>query len=295
MRMFIQGLSGEEGSTPTPPPTTDGGEGIFLMPDASGGDVGHGFTCTGLFFKEFNGLNPRFWVGNDGRNQEGSSDPDFYPSVVLVEIDYTSDNGNVLPVTTYATKLLEIKTKTIQDFTVQGVVEANDGTLWFASRPNVINIQPYADGSGNAIEISRFTATDANGLAYDEINNELLIKPYNGTSVERYSMSGTLLDSNVLSVGSGVDQINYDSANDLFYGGEGNNNVAAILRNYTLSTGVQGAFLGAFPYVLANEGVQIILHPDGHEYLYFASDAYYHDTGVPTNLQINAIHKIRIN
>lgn len=293
MRLFMQSLK----SSPITPVNPDGGECIYLTPDASGGDVGHGFTCTGLFFKEFNGNNPIFWVGNDGRNVEpptGSTDQD--ASIVLIECDYAAE-GDTVPANVYATKLLEIFTYPISDTSVQGVIEANDGTLWFVGATNIINIQSYGDGSNNAIEISRFEVVGANGLAYDDVNNELLVKVNSNLNIARYSTSGVLLDANALIVNStAIDQIYYDSAIDIFYGGLGSNGSAGSVRSWNLTTGIQGETLGGYPNVLASEGISFVNHSDGNRYLYYASDAYYHQTNIPdANYRLNAIHKLRIN
>lgn len=285
-------------SSPITPVNPDGGECIYLTPDASGGDVGHGFTCTGLFFKEFNGNNPIFWVGNDGRNVEPGvvgELPDQNASIVKVELDYAAV-GNTLPATVYATKLLEIFTYPISDTSVQGVIEANDGTLWFVGATNIINIQPNTDINGNAIEISRFEVVGGNGLAYDDVNNELLVKINSNANIARYSTSGVLLDANVLVVATSIDQLYYNSTTDIIYGSIGSNGNAGRVIPYNLSTGVEGETLGSYPNALASEGVSIVTHQDGNVYLYFASDAYYHQLNIPdANQRLNAIHKLRIN
>lgn len=290
MRMFYNSL------ITSMPESNDGGECIYLTPDASGGDVGHGFTCTGLFFKEFNGDNPRFWVGNDGRDREpaaGGSN-NFLPSIVLVELDYSAENGMVLPATHYATKIMEIKTENLNKGTVQGVIEANDGTLWFISHQNIINIEPYADVNGDAIEISRFTVTGANGLAYDDVNNQLLIKPNGTGDIGRYEMDGTLVKIDEINVAVGIDQMNYNSATGVFYGGSGSNGSPASLRTYDIHTGNLINTYSGYTNVLASEGVAIVEHPDGKTYLYYASDAWFHQTGIAPDLAINAIHKLEI-
>lgn len=278
-------------------PSNDGGDTIYLTPDASGGDVGHGFTCTGLFFKEFNGENPVFWVGNDGRDREPAAGGtnNFLPSIVLVELDYSATGGNSLPATNYATKIMEIKTENLNKGTVQGVVQANDGTLWFISNQHIINIESFPDEFGNGIELSRFTVSGANGLAYDDVNDELLIKPNSTGFISRYSTSGVLLVENEIEVITGIDQMGYESSSDLLYGGSGSNGNPAGLRFYNLTTGVLEETISGLTYVLASEGVSIVNHPDGKRYLYYASDAWFHQTGITPDLAINAIHKILIN
>lgn len=289
MRLFQSSLSNQ---SDTPPFPIDGGECIFLTPDASGGDVGHGFTCTGLFFKDFNNGNPQFWVGNDGRNQEGGS-TDFKASVVLVELPY-DDSGNSIPATNTGIKIGELFVETIQDGSVQGVVQANDGTLWVAIGSNIINITS-TPLNGIPTELSRFTVTDANGLAYDYTDDTLLIKANNDVAIKRYSTSGALLDANVVEVNAAVDQIFLDyQDNDILYVTSGSNNSPMAIRRLSISDSFTSTYF-SITDALAAEGVSVVYHSDGKQYVYGASDAYFHYTGVPAGYDINAIFKVLPN
>lgn len=285
MKLFQTSLTSQSG---TPILPIDGGESVYLTPDASGGEVGHGFTCTGLYFHKWNNGNPQFWVGNDGREQEPPHEPqDNIPSVVLLELAYDNiDNG--YPVTFHATKVKELLTESIQDSSIQGVVEANDGTIWFASGGNIINIENSADG--NAVEISRFSVS-ATGLAYDDVNDELIAKIGSDGVLKRYSTSGVYLGDSI-TVNNNIDQMNCNTSQDLFYGGLGSNGGTGSVDYYRFS---DGTYLGrdSYPNVQASEGVCLVYNPDdGKEYLYYASDGWFHQPPITNpDLKINAIFK----
>ena len=124
----------------------------FLPNGAQGENPSGGWTCTGLF-KLANG---NWLVGNDGRTAEGVTtflssviELSFDGQTIINEFDMSSTLGNQ---------------------SLQGVVQSNDGTYWVCGKPDSIyNLNP----STGAV-ISSFTATAANGLAYDPVNNNLI-------------------------------------------------------------------------------------------------------------------------
>lgn len=125
---------------------------MIIANGAQGQNPSGGFTCTGLF-KLANG---NWLVGNDGRTDE--ADTTFSPS--LVELSPNAD-----------TIINELDMSgIIGNNSVQGVIEANDGSYWLAS-PNADAI--YNVNSSTGALITSFAATDANGLAYNSTDNVL--------------------------------------------------------------------------------------------------------------------------
>lgn len=276
--------------------SVDGGQCIFLTPDASGGEVGHGFTCTGLYFDGWqpNG-NPRFWVGNDGRDREpgaGGIDPqDFKASVVLIELDYSANAGLTLPATVYAVKKRELLTESLNDSTCQGVAQANDSTIWFVSGGNIININETPNGV--AVENKRFSVSGANGMAYDKTDDTLLIHDGSGI-VKRYSNTGTLIDSNVISISTATDQMSLDRLdNDVLYTTSGSNGGSMSVTKRSISRAFSNTTQG-IATATAAEGCSVVTRPsDGTRYLYVSSDAWYHQGSQPSDdYKINSIQKV---
>lgn len=268
-------------------PIVDGGECIHLTPDAQGGDVGNGFTCTGLFYDKAESEARSdgklvFWVSNDGRNQE-TGDLNFHASIVKLLIDYSAGSDGYAGMPT-AEKLFEIDVEPYYDGTAQGIIIANDGTLYYATANRVLNFQK--DGT----YISLMVIPGANGLAYDSVSNTLLVKKGSSdTFIERWSMDGNLIDADVLQVQSNIDQIYLDrDDNNILYGGYGSNGSASYMKSYSISSGLELSTYGPYQRVQASEGISIV-----GDYLYYCSDAYFHHTNVnPPDLPINAIHKL---
>jgi hypothetical protein len=138
------------------------------LPDASGGDVGEGFTCTGLSRL----ANGNWVVSNDGRNVEG--DATFEPSVVILSPDFTTKVDEFL-LTDYITG----------PESCQGVVVLPDNTIWVAV-PSPATLLHIED-DGTEIEQVSLGYTP-NGLTYDTNRNELVVQT---TSTVRWLTPGT--------------------------------------------------------------------------------------------------------
>lgn len=160
-----------------------------LLPNgAQGQNPTGGFTCTGLF-KLANG---NWLVGNDGRTDEG--DATFSPSVVEL-----SPEGDTI------VNELDMSS-VVGDNSVQGVIEANDGSYWIAS-PNANTI--YSINSSTGAEITSFAATGANGLAYNSADNVLYWCSASSSTVHVYDIDTTSEVSTLTITVSTPDQLFY--------------------------------------------------------------------------------------
>lgn len=305
MRLFISSLQSGESSPPSQSWAEDGGECIHLTPDALGGDyefTGKGVTCTGL---DFHGWSlqghPQFWVVNEGRDREpgaGGIDPQVWlPSILLVELDYSASGGGASDRVT-GTKLKDLRCESFRAGTIQGVCEANDGTLYFAGGNIIYHIEPDNDANGDAVLLDTWSVTSGlyiSGLTYDYSNDTLLIFILGGgnTWVNRYSRTGTLIDANVVEIHSQTDQLFLDIYDpDVLWVGLGGNGSSAVLREYSISGAFASDFT-TFPNNQAGEGCAVVKHPvTGTVYGYTNGDGWYHQLPITNpDFQINAIHK----
>jgi hypothetical protein len=250
---------------------------IYTLPDAQGGDTGKGFTCTGLCYdiKESENLNNSliFWVGNHGSNRQSATNTYFTSSLVKIQININVKGK------AEAQKLVELDmSKITNNGTIQGVVADKFNTLWIVSFGNVINV------TKSGAEISRFYVKGANGLAYDAVNDYFFVKCNKESIIRVVNKSGNAIKN--IEAYASIDQMFYDASNKILYGGFGSNGKAGKLKSYDVETGEEIATYGTYANVLASEGVSIV-----GDYLYYASDAYYHPAPIPS-LEINAIHKI---
>lgn len=225
------------------------------VPDASGQDVvpGKGFTNTGLYRNE----DGTWWMGNDGRARGSAS---FFPSLVRVSADLT-------------TKLQEILLKPLFPSigSVQGVVVANDGTLWFASTDE--NLVRNVSTAG--VSLGSIAITSPNGLAYDKTNNRLIVQfPSN---VRTYNPA-TGAEVATLPFTAGIDHMQWLSNGDIIatIGNNGSTGEAYILRNGATGWRQWTPLTNA----LAIEG---IWYDETESRLYISSDEYFHNDATSVN------------
>lgn len=225
------------------------------LPDGLGGDVGEGFTCTGL---AYDATDDTFWFGNDGRNN--LADTSYQSSIV-----HTSKNG--------ATKLGEIDLVALYPAikSVQGVaIDTSDNTIWFSSTDE--NLVRHITKAG--AHIGSFAVTAPNGLAYDAVHDELLVLT-NASNLVRYSKSGTAGTSISMSLVSPDMLWLSADANELWMSYGFSISTGCYMMGCRFSDGFKtGQYLVA--EATAIEGI----HYDGTN-LYIANDAYMHV--VPNN------------
>ena len=224
----------------------------FLPNGAQGQNPSGGWTCTGLF-KLANG---NWLVGNDGRVNE--ADTTFEPSIVELSFD-----GQTI-VTEFDMSSI------VGNNSVQGVIEANDGSYWIAS-PNNNSIHNINSTTG--AEISTFAATGANGLAYDSINNNLLWCSAVSSTVHIYSI-GTATELSTITTSSSPDQLCFN--NGALFVTKGANGTEGDVYIYDV---VNDKFIGRLEDLPACEAIEGI-HVDDNS-ITLANDGGFHATAYP--------------
>lgn len=229
------------------------------VPDASGGDVGEGFTCTGLCLS----TNDTFWMGNDGRNISG--DVTYEPSLVNTSKDATSKIDEILLLPIYPSCE-----------SVQGVTEdTTDDTLFFASLNEGLIRQVTKAG----VDVSSISKVQPNGLGYDT-NNDTLWYSSADVSINQFvyeidKSTGAVLTtldlSSILGTGSNITDHLYVDPDDthlwISYGSSGEiGNVVKILK----SDGT-AVIHYRFGQIESIEGIYV----EGDD-IYVLSDAYFH-------------------
>jgi hypothetical protein len=174
----------------------------YSLPDASGGDPGEGFTCTGLV----RAPDGTWWCGNDGRNLDG--DLTYAPSLVHMSADWSTKLGEILLAPLYPG--IE---------SVQGVAyDTSDDTLWFSDLSG--NLIRHIQTDGTVLDSDDIAFTAPNGLAYDAARDMLYVGTTSGVS--RVTMAGAV-DAAYDAGASTWDQLWYDADLDLVYVSWGTN------------------------------------------------------------------------
>lgn len=238
------------------------------LPDASGGDAGKGFTCTGL---AHDASDDTFWISNDGRNVFG--DTSYLPSLVHV-----SKAGDA--------KLDEILLAPLfpSAQSIQGVtVDTSDNTLWFASFDEDLIRHVSKTGTNlGAIAV----ANEPNGLAYDPTTDSLLVLFDADDTIKRYDCAtGALLETHNLGAHFMLDHLWFDPAANCVWFSVGANNTSGFIKRYNLTTGILS------PAILVPDADSIEgIYMDGAN-LWVANDGYFH-AGTPA---LNRLLKYAFN
>ncbi|HAI98792.1 TPA: hypothetical protein DCL30_04650 [Candidatus Peribacteria bacterium] len=231
-------------------------ETFFNVPDGLGGDVGEGFTITGLAYDGEN-----LWAGNDGIAQDGGLVS--HPSVVKM--------------TLAGVKIAEYSMETIYDSdgSVQGVTyDTSDDTVWIAD--NGGGAVRHMTNAGVDIG-DGFSLAAVNGLTYDSTRDRLWVLV--GDILTRRQKNGTVDYTHDLGIGL-WDQLHYDADRDYLWVTEGDNGDAGQLHAFDIaSETIVG--VATVSDVTAIEGMTII---DGD--FYVAHDGYRHAAAVIQNNQV---------
>lgn len=181
------------------------------LPDASGGDAGQGFTCTGLT----RAPDGTWWAGNDGRDING--DLTYAPSLVHLSADFATVLDEILLAPLYPG--IE---------SVQGVAyDTSDDTLWFSDLAG--DVVRHIQTDGTALDTDDIAFTAPNGLAYDSGRDMLYVGTTSGVS--RITMAGEE-DAAYDAGASTWDQLWYDATHDLIvvsWGSNGQNGGLVVL------------------------------------------------------------------
>lgn len=237
------------------------------LPDASGGDTGEGFTCTGLA-RDSGGTD--FWAGNVGGNVSG--DVTVAPSLVRLSGDGMTKVAEILLATPFASVT-----------NVQGVAEdLIDNTLWFCAP---IQNKVHNISKAGVDQSKSFTLAGANGVAYDSLRDRLWLA--SGANIGRYTKAGVLEGSLFATGLSDLDMLFYDATTDLLYLSEGANGTAGYVRSYNPVTGVMNERVYRLASATGIEGVVL----EGTA-IYALHDGYFHSL-VPAHNQLQTYARVR--
>lgn len=240
------------------------------VPDLVDSISGKGFTCTGLCYDAQRGT---YWFGNDGRSVTG--DGTYRPTVV--EISINEETGAM-------TLVQDLDLSAVITGSLQGVtVDTSDNTLWVASLSD--DKIYHFDKSGNQLSGTiTLSVGEANGLAYDPVNDQFWICKQN--TLKRYNKSGTATVT-VSGITDDLDHLCFDSTNGLLYATYGTNGSGPHRVNvYDTTLSRYYRYVYFLNNIVAIEGIVV----RGGKLL-VVSNEYFHSVG--SSLNQLAIFKIR--
>ena len=243
---------------------------MFLVPDASGGDVGEGFTITGIFVDELETAGKpvgKFVVycANHGQNIQlpaGNGLPN-KASIVKLLVDVNATDLSA------PTMLDEIKVYEDANFgegkSIQGVCINNDNDIAFISPETGSGTAIYVYSKDGSFVISHSISGDnPNGLAFDTTNNYYLVYSTTG-SLRRFDTSFNLVDT--FTIGTGGDQLFYNNDTNKLY-------LSVDPSGYKIyNSSFNEEFVsGDLDRVLSVEGIAT-----SGKYMFIGNDGYYHE------------------
>lgn len=240
---------------------------VVTLPDgASHGTAGKGFTCTGIVKDSADGS---WWINNYGMATGADTRA---ASLVHLSSDFSTILGEITMASLGLAATIEL----------QGLCEdTSDGTLYLASAGEGKIYQVSKAGALLATLSSIATAGSMSGLAYDSINDRLIVGT--ATTVQRFTMAG-VAELPQFRLPFTIDQLSFHAANNWLLGTDGMNGSPGYLRIMEL-----GGEYGSYPRLLhevelteftAAEGCYL----DGTT-LYATSDDYFHNEPAPNTIQ----------
>lgn len=225
------------------------------VPDAQGGDVGEGFTNTGLT----RAPDGTWWVSNDGRDLDSGGSGTQTASLVHLSADFS-------------TKLDEIDIEGLVSATgsIQGIVyDPLDGTLWYASlaENKVYNITTA--GVLNTSKTINLTF-EPNGLAIDPVRRIFYIGRFNQAGIREYSLDTGTIIRTIDSGTSNGDQLWWDQDTNLLWQSVDDQTVRVLDVGVTSTTAVAVASY-TLTAAIEIEGIYKV-----GSTLYVCNDAYFH-------------------
>ncbi len=228
------------------------------VPDASGGVVNEGFTCTGL---THDATDDTFWFGNDGRGEEG--DNTFEPSIVQ-----TNKAGD--------TKISEILINPL-DATIQSIQGVTIDTTdvaqpLFAAAP-IQNKILKVSKAGALLDTFNIPSFNVNGLAYDGNRDSLWACAASTNVYELDKTTGAILNTYAVTTAHNLDQLYYDSDTAYLWATSGANSSdgTVVIFDTANNLAVVDSFI--LENTKAIEGIHV---EDGN--IYIANDAYFHQS-----------------
>jgi hypothetical protein len=176
---------------------------------------------------------------------------------------------------------------------VQGVAVDTSGaedTFWVATAGDrkLRHFHLYGGTPGQEITGDVFDwaaagfASNPNGLAYDPVNDALLVAPLSGTTVRRIAAnpaaSPRVSATTWTLATSTPDQLHYNASAGRLYYTTGANGADGLVRVLNMATGVDAEAFGPLQYAQAIEGLYI---DQGSEIMTVLSDGGYHTAASP--------------
>jgi hypothetical protein len=275
--------------------SVDHGENIFEMPmfQDPGDTSPRRVVNTGIAFHRWNAKNNlEAWVCDYGATDQSEIQANRDPHVHKILYDYSAHEtivSNATPTTILESIRLSI---TVSRRTVQGIDVDGNGKLWISDYNSLVQIEPVADGNGNAVVLQSFAITSINGIAYNPTTNRLVLKIDGDVNLKEYDLSGNLKNSNFLTVNNGIEGLTIDDANQMLYGASGGNfnGEGARIRKYNLATGSLIWTSSAYANAKSNEGLMLVQNGTDTPYFYQNSNAEFHPATDPT-LRKNTTNK----
>lgn len=250
------------------------------LPDGYGSHAGKGFTCTGLCRDPLDGT---FWVANHGKGK--ASDPSYVSSIVNLSADRT---------TIIREFRLDADMGIAGATSVQGIaVNTVTNKVAFFHLGDLKIYEVDRDGTGCTANNTIGALTGANALTWDSVLDQYVTAV--GAAAKWYNRSTGALVKTV-NLAAAPDQVHYDAArNWLFYSYGANGSpgmIGAADLNAVSITGEPEPVLITCTEAVAAEGIVV----EG-DTIYFASDEYYHGSGlnriirfshaIPTYIRVN--------
>lgn len=241
---------------------------MFLVPDASGGDVGEGFTITGIFVDEVETAGKPVgefvvYCANHGQNIQlpaGNGLPN-KASIVKLLVDVNATDLSA------PTILKEIKVHEDANFgegkSIQGICFNNDNNIAFVSSSPTRAMFVYTK-DGVFVSENSISGDNPNGLAFDSINNYYLVYSSTG-SLRRFDTSFNLVDT--FTIGAGGDQLFYNNETNKLYLSVDPSGYKIYDSNFN-----EEFVSGDLDRVLAMEGIAT-----SGKYMFIGNDGYYHE------------------
>jgi len=240
------------------------------LPDASGGQVGKGFTCTGLCYIETCTTVPAysdcFAVANDGRGTSG--DP-HEPSIVIIRRTDKAKVGEIVMDTSVFSSM-----GSLQGIAWEPVAEQFYIVSLAESLVRVFDVD--SDGTSNASSWS--VPADTNGLCIDPVAEKLYTLNLSG-ALSSYNYDGTGVTALAAMTGRAVvDHLTYVAGTIYATVGSNGSRGGIVRYNVAANTWAPTSNDSVLTEALAVEGIVLL-----DDRLYVANDGFFHATGTMKN------------
>ena len=242
---------------------------MFLVPDASGGDVGEGFTITGIFVDEAeSALKPAgqfvIYCANHGQNIQAPNGNGLAnkASIVKLLVDVNAADLST-PTLLDEIKLHEDVTNFGTGKSIQGICINDDDDIVVVSPSPTRSIFIYTK-AGVFVSENSISGDNPVGIAFDSSNNYYLVYSNTG-SLRRFDTSFNLVDT--FTIASGGDQLFYNNDTNKLY-------LSVDPSGYKIydSSFNEEFVSGDLDRVLAMEGIAT-----SGKYMFIGNDGYYHE------------------